>query len=93
MELRAKFFVSYVFFRFFGLFRNRSVCFGCFETGPKHRNKPKQTEKNCYWFRETNRKRNRNRLSFGLFQFEPKKKFVCFEDTLVAGVNDIAHQY
>jgi hypothetical protein len=30
------------FFRFFGLFRNRSVCFGCFETGPKHRNKPKK---------------------------------------------------
>jgi hypothetical protein len=27
---------------FFGLFRNRSVCFGCFETGPKHRNKPKK---------------------------------------------------
>jgi hypothetical protein len=34
--------VSYVFFRFFGLFRNRSVCFGCFETGSKHRNKPKK---------------------------------------------------
>jgi hypothetical protein len=43
---------------------------------------------------ETNRKKlllvsrnkpkmNRNRLSFGLFRFEPKKKFVCFEDTLV----------
>jgi hypothetical protein len=45
VELRAKFFVSYVFCWVFGLFRNRSVCFGCFETGPKHRNKPKQTEK------------------------------------------------
>jgi hypothetical protein len=30
-------------------------------------------------------KNNRNRLSFGLFRFEPKKKFDCFEDTL-AGV-------
>jgi hypothetical protein len=25
----------------FGLLRNRSVCFGCFDTGSKHRNKPK----------------------------------------------------
>jgi hypothetical protein len=43
---------------------------------------------------ETNRKNNslvsrnkpkinRNRLCFGLFRFEPKKKFVCFEDTLI----------
>ncbi len=33
---------------------------------------------------ETNQnkpKNNRNRLSFGLFRFEPKKKFDCFEDT------------
>ena len=38
----------------FGLLRNRSVCFGCFDIGSKHRNKPKfflfgftkQTEKN-----------------------------------------------
>jgi hypothetical protein len=30
-----------------------SVCFGCYDTGPKHRNKPKKT----FWFREkTNRK-------------------------------------
>jgi hypothetical protein len=27
---------------FFGLFRENSVCFGCFDTGPKHRNKPKK---------------------------------------------------
>jgi hypothetical protein len=45
-----------LFVVFFGLFRNRSVCFGSFETGPKHRNEPTQTENNCYWFRETNRK-------------------------------------
>jgi hypothetical protein len=38
------------------LFRENSVCFGCFDTGPKHRNKPKQTEKKAFWFRETNRK-------------------------------------
>jgi hypothetical protein len=27
-------------------------------------------------------KNNRNKLSFGLFRFEPKFYFVCFEDTL-----------
>jgi hypothetical protein len=123
-----------------------SGCFGCFDTGPKHRNKPKKiffgfakkrTKKqlkqiafrfeprkkiycfndplieNVFWgffrfvprkfclfrlFRylsespkqtETNRNKPkkmffgfaRNRMSFGLFQFEPKKKFDCFEDT------------
>jgi hypothetical protein len=41
-------------------------CFGCFDTGPKRRNKPK---------RETNRKTT-YRLSFGLFRFEPKKKLI-----------------
>jgi hypothetical protein len=37
-----------------------SVFFGCFDTGPKHQNKPKQTETNqkkFFWFREkANRK-------------------------------------
>jgi hypothetical protein len=34
-----------------------SVCFGCFKTGPKHQNKPKQTEKIFWGFREkANRK-------------------------------------
>jgi hypothetical protein len=41
---------------FFGLFRENSVCFGCFDTSPKQLNKPKQTEKNDFWFRETNQK-------------------------------------
>jgi hypothetical protein len=44
------------YFVFFGLFQNRSVCFSCFDIDPKHRNKPKQTKKIIYWFRETNRK-------------------------------------
>jgi hypothetical protein len=35
---------------------NRYVYFGCFDTCSKHRNKPKQTEKFIFWFRETNRK-------------------------------------
>jgi hypothetical protein len=58
------------------LLRNSSVCFGCFYIGSKHRNffflvsrnKPKQT---------------RNRACFGLFRFEPKIIFFCFEDTLI----------
>jgi hypothetical protein len=38
----------------FGLFRNSSVCFDCFDIGSQHWNKPKQTETNqnflCFWF-------------------------------------------
>jgi hypothetical protein len=36
-----------------------------------------------YVSRKNKPKNNRNRLSFGLFRFKPKKKFDCFEDTLV----------
>jgi hypothetical protein len=46
----------FILFLFFGLFRNRSVCFGCFDIDPKHQKEPKQTEKIIYWFHETNRK-------------------------------------
>ncbi len=67
---------------YFGLFRENSVCFGCFDTGPKHRNKPKQTRKKSFLVSRNKPKNNRNRLSFGLFRFEPKKIFDCFEDTL-----------
>ena len=30
-------------------FKNKSICFGCFDRHPKHRNKPKQ---NFQWFRK-----------------------------------------
>jgi hypothetical protein len=56
----------------FRLFRNES------ET-------PKQTEtnrKNNFLVSRNKPKINRNRLCFGLFRFEPKTKFDCFEDTL-----------
>jgi hypothetical protein len=53
----------------FGLFRNKSVCFGCFETDPKHRNKPKK----YFWVSRNKPKINRNRFCFGLFWCEPKK--------------------
>ena len=42
----------------FGLFRNAHLFVSVrFETIPKHRNKPKQTEKNIFLFREKNRNR------------------------------------
>jgi hypothetical protein len=46
-----------------------------------NRNKPK---KNLLVSRNKP-KNNRNRLSYGLFRFEPKFYFVCFEDTLTRG--------
>jgi hypothetical protein len=51
---------------FFGLFRNRSVCFGCFETGPKHGNKPKKIVIGFEKWTETD-------WVSVLFQFKPKK--------------------
>ncbi len=52
--------IENVFWRFFlfcfRLFWQSSVWFGCFDTGPKHRINPRQTEKNVFWFCETNRK-------------------------------------
>jgi hypothetical protein len=60
-----------------------SVCFGCFDVGPKHRNKPNifvgVLQKN-----KTNN--NQNRLSFSLFWFEPRKKINCFKDPLIENV-------
>jgi hypothetical protein len=84
--------VLVLFTGFSSLFRNKSVCFGCFETDPNtetNRNKPKQTKTNRNKPKqtETNRKNmllvsrnkpkiNRNRGCFGLFRFEPKKNLV-----------------
>jgi hypothetical protein len=59
-----------------------SVCFGCFDTGPKHQNKPKK----YFWVSHKNPKNNRNRLSFGLFQFKRRKKINCVEDPLIENV-------
>jgi hypothetical protein len=61
-------------FCLFRLFRNRS------ETS-------KQTKTNWkifFWFREL--KHNPNRLSLGLFRFEPRKKIYGFEDPLIEKV-------
>jgi hypothetical protein len=76
-----------VFLVFFGfLFR----CFGCFASIPKQTVSidPKQTEdppkqfKREYIWVLNKPKQTRNRSCFGLFRFEPKIIFVCFEDTL-----------
>jgi hypothetical protein len=47
----------------FGMLRNSSVCFGCFDIGSKHRNKY------FFWFHETNRNKRETDLvlvCFGL---------------------------
>jgi hypothetical protein len=59
--------------RFFEIF---SVCFGCFDAGPKHRNKPKQTEtnrKNVFWFHKTNQKTTETDWVWFFFGLNRKK--------------------
>ena len=48
-----------IFLVCFGLFRNSSVCFGCFDIGLKHRNKQKYF---CFLFHETNRNKRETDL-------------------------------
>ncbi len=60
-----------------------SVCFGCFDTSLKHRNKPPQKFDG---FAKKQTENNRNRLSFGLFWFEPRKKINGFEDPRIENV-------
>ncbi len=65
----------------FGLCRNSSVCFSCFDIGSKHRNKLKQIKNFCFWFHETNRNKTETDLVsvcfgsnlnfFGLFRGHP----------------------
>ncbi len=77
----------------FGLLRNSSGCFGCFDIGSntetnrnllsKHRNKPKsfvETPKQTEILCFWFHETNRNRSCFGLFRFE---RNLFFEDTLV----------
>ncbi len=63
----------------FGSFRNSSVCFGCFDTGSKHRNKPK---KNFFWFHQTNRNKRKTDLVSVCFGSNRNFFFFHFEDTL-----------
>ncbi len=70
--------IERVFWRFFWFVSKNSVCFGCFDTGPKHRNKLKKK----FLVSRNKPKINRNRLSFSLFRYKPRKKIDCFEDPL-----------
>ncbi len=72
---------------FFGIF---SVCFGLFKkvlfvsvVSIPVRNT--ETNRKFFFVSRNKPKNNRNRLSFGLFRFEPKKNFDRFEDTLGTG--------
>jgi hypothetical protein len=62
---------------FFGLFRENSVSFVFFDTGPKHRNKPK---KKFFGFAKQTEKQPKQ-IEFRLVSVRTEKKFDCFEDT------------
>jgi len=69
----------------FGMFRSVSKQFCLFRLFRYRFETPKQTEtnENYYFLVSRNKpKQTRNRSCFGLFRFEPKFIFVCFEDTL-----------
>jgi hypothetical protein len=71
-----------IIFRDFRFVSKQIFLFRLFRNGSET---PKQTEtnrKNLLLVSRNKPKINRNRLIFGLFRFEPKKKFICFEDTL-----------
>ncbi len=75
--------IENVFWRFFRFVSRKFCLFRLFHYRSKT---PKQTETNqkkCFLVSRNKPKNNRNRFSFGLFWFETKKKFDCFEDTLL----------
>jgi hypothetical protein len=75
--------VENVFWRFFRFVSRKFCLFRLF----RYRSEtPKQTEK-MILVSQNKPKNNQNRLSLGLFRFEPKKNFDCFEDTLSAAHN------
>jgi hypothetical protein len=47
-------------FLYFFLFQNGFACFGCFDASPKYQKKPKK----CFWFRETNKKKQPKQIEF-----------------------------
>jgi hypothetical protein len=59
-----------------------SVCFGCFDTGPKYRNKPKQTQKIFL----VSRKSKPKQIEFGFVSVRTEKKINSFEDPLLENV-------
>jgi hypothetical protein len=68
----------------FFLFVSKQFClFRLFRNGSETPKRTETNRKNNLLVSRNKPKMNRNRLSFGLFRFEPKILFVCFEDTLV----------
>jgi hypothetical protein len=58
---------------FFGLFRENSVCFGCFDTSLKQLNKLKQTKKMIFGFAKQTKKQLKQ-IEFRLVSVRIKKK-------------------
>ncbi len=79
--------IENVFWRFFGLFRFVLTKFCLFRLFRYLSETPKQTETNrnkskkCFLVSLNKPKNNRNRLSFGLFRFEPKKNLIVSRTT------------
>jgi hypothetical protein len=65
----------------FGLFQEYSVFFGCFDSDPKHRNKPKQ--KKMYFGFEKQTKKQPKQIEFRFVSVRTEKKFDCFKATLL----------
>jgi hypothetical protein len=68
-----------------GLFRFVSVCYetALFVSVVSIQVRNTETNRNIWFLVSRNKpKQTRNRSCFGLFRFEPKFIFVCFEDTL-----------
>ncbi len=51
-----------------------SVFFGCFDTGPKHRNKLKQTEKNFFGFAKKQTEKQPKQIEFRFVLVQTEKK-------------------
>jgi hypothetical protein len=51
-----------------------SVCFGCFDTGPKHRNKPKQTNKTFVGFTKKQTEKQPKQIEFWFVLVRTNKK-------------------
>ncbi len=76
------------FWRFFRFFRFVPVCFDKLlfvSVVSIHVRNTETNRKKCFLV-------SRNRLSFSLFRFEPKKKFDCFEDTPDTGTSPHASE-
>ncbi len=72
--------IENIFWRFFRFFSSKFCLVPMFGYRSET---PKQIEENVFWFRGTNRKTTDTDVSFGLFRFEPKIFFYCFEDNLL----------